>query len=410
MHRQPLSRRILGACALLLLAGSPRAGLTQSEGNPPLRIRIDFPAEDQPLGAASRGLGFVSGRVASAEKIPRIDLVFLLDVSGSTASSSGVDVDGDGKVSGQGFIGRLFGGGGGPNPDSILAAEIAAVRELLGRLDPRSTRTSVVIFSGNPQRNARDALVEVPLTANYRDIERGLEEISLVPPQGGTNIYEGLRVAARELSRSVKARREGVQRYIVLLTDGEPTLPEGEPVASVLRVSRALAKRDIRVLSFAIGPDAVNRPEAPREAALLTDGEYVAVSDIGQLADRLGQIRISEVASFELRNQTNDAAPACMVAAPDGRFFALVPMVDGANRLSLRARSKAGETTETERTLQFTADAPFEPELDTTQRVELGRLRVLCSQNDRRRLELEAQGRDTEKRRRLEIETDEEPR
>ena len=385
----------------LLSMSVPRA---RAADEPPLKVQLEVPAAGQPSGAEG-SLGFVSGRVFAADERPKLDLIFLLDVSGSTQDSSGIDVDGDGEVSGSGkLMSRLFGGSSGG--DSILAAELAAVRALLARLDSRTTRVGVVIFSGDG--GGQDALVEVPLTDDYRQVERGLDEIALVPPAGGTNMYAGLRLAALELSggsSAVSPRRKGAQRYILLLTDGEPTLPaqsgRREPVARVLKISRSIAKRGIKIDSFAIGARATQRPEAPREASSLTGGTYVAVDEIAELANRVEGVRFVDVAGLEIRNRTLDAPAACQLLEPDGRFSALIPMKPGANDLLLVARSTTGKEARHERELRFESDAPLESQLDERQRVDLLRLRALCTQNERR-LEIES-GEDAS-RRRLEIE------
>ena len=70
-------------------------------------------------------LGFVAGRAfAQIGDAPRFDVVFALDVSGSTAESSGADIDGDGRVGSGLGLGRLFGKAD-RNPDSS-ATPIAA--------------------------------------------------------------------------------------------------------------------------------------------------------------------------------------------------------------------------------------------------------------------------------------------
>ena len=181
-----------------LLGAGPAGGADQK-----LTLRIDRPTPGV-VTVDSSGMAFVSGLAyAHAGDLPKFDIVFVLDVSGSTGAASGADVDGDGKVTRR--AGGLLGLGGGENPDSILAAEVAAVRTLLSQLDSRTTRVGLVIFSGDEDLRTPDAFVEVELTRDYREVERGLEGILFDGPNGGTNMHAGILRATVELLGSKSA-------------------------------------------------------------------------------------------------------------------------------------------------------------------------------------------------------------
>src|SRR6516165_5073194 len=103
---------------------------------------------------------FVSGKVArETGRSGNVDILFVIDVSGSTALYAGADLgDADQPPATSGFpmpqigIGRMGPGGFPPlgNPrNSVLAAEVAAARRLLLQLNHESTRVGVINFSDN---------------------------------------------------------------------------------------------------------------------------------------------------------------------------------------------------------------------------------------------------------------------
>ena len=243
-----------------------------------LTLRIDAPAPGR-VSVDRAGMVFVSGiAFAHSGELPKVDVVFVLDVSGSTADASGADVNGDGKVT-RGGRGRLLGLGRSQNPDSILAAEIAAVRTLLDQLDTRTTRVGVVIFSGDDNPRSPDAFVEVELTRDYRRVNEALDGLLIDGPNGGTNMHAGILRGTVELLGSksaVSRRRPGAQRIMMFLTDGIPTLPyqlsSRESAVRAIEVARMAAKHDVRIYTYAIGRQATRQPLVPLEAARVTGG------------------------------------------------------------------------------------------------------------------------------------------
>ena len=97
------------------------------------------------------------------------DVALVLDTSGSTGASSGVDVDGDEVL------------------DSILKAEVFAAKALLDLLErqaivpnPDVTKVSVIDFSSG-------AFVEQVLTGDFAQVQLALDAILARGPGGGTN-------------------------------------------------------------------------------------------------------------------------------------------------------------------------------------------------------------------------------
>jgi hypothetical protein len=321
-------------------------------------LTIDSVSLAAPPRKAGR-LGFVTGRaLAHSGSMKLFDVVFLIDVSGSTADSSGVDIDGDGRVSGGGGLKlgpiRLGGSGGKGSGDSILAAEVAAVRSLLDTFDPRTTRVGVVTFSGSPNASSDHAWVEVPLTSEYRKVRSGLEEILLAGAEGGTNMYAGLRLAGMELGggRSAEStKRAGSQRHIVLLTDGFPTLPgrprprgERSPEAEdrAIAMAQRLGKKGVRVHTFAIGREAAERPRAAVECAEASGGGFTAVEDPGDLGKLLGEVQFASIEELRIRNLTSGLEAVDQLHNADGSYAALVPVQEGLNTIEVVARSTDG--------------------------------------------------------------------
>src|SRR5262249_8233818 len=70
--------------------------------------------------------------------------------------------------------------------NSVLAAEVAASRRLLLQLNSETTRAGVVTFSEGAQ-------VLQPLTNNFEQVRRILDDIMRAGPYGGTKICPSMR-------------------------------------------------------------------------------------------------------------------------------------------------------------------------------------------------------------------------
>jgi hypothetical protein len=375
----------VAALAAALLAGPPAASLAKEGAPDPerLQISIEFPVPGQRVGDVD-GRTLVSGRVlAFTGRLDLYEMIFAIDVSGSTADPSGIDVDGDGEAKGRsGMLRRVFGGGKKGAADNILGAEIAAARALLDELDSRTTRVGLVTFSGDALQGTPDALVEVPLTNDYNRVRKGLEEVALIAPEGATNMADGLRTALAQLRSKPKSDAQAEpQRFIVFLTDGEPMLPYKSTTQvgnEALAIARKAAERGVRILSFAVGPGAVDRPKYPSDMAEITNGRFVAVRDLSTLSTEVASVSFTKLASLSLRNRTLDQAPACQIVTPEGRFAALLPARPGANTLEVRARSTLETEESADVSVELVPGMPLAAELDDALREDLLRLRAIC--------------------------------
>ena len=337
--------------------------IRQAPEIPGVRLRIEYPpngavVEDSTCGA------FVAGVASSQEgELRRFDVIFVLDVSGSTQQSTGVDINENG------VIGRpldspsaLFTAEDSDPGDSILAAEVAAARELLGQLDRRSTRVGLVTFSSVPDsrgllRNiigsSRHAHTLKPLTSSFAQIESALDELLDTRPVGETHIAAGLDQATIELLglRGALSQSDAKSEKVVFFfTDGQPTLPYGpEQMARNVAETFAAADRarrgDITVHSFAIGPDALAGPIATVEMGARTGGNFTPVRHPGELVDVVEAVDWPSLRDIEIGSVTRGERPVYFQADDDGGFSALVRMNPGLNDVEIRARADDGTQT-----------------------------------------------------------------
>ena len=361
---------------IALVAGVALAGPRAPSAPDASEITLTLDAIDRVrTPTAEPGLGYVSGRaLAHAGELELFDVVFVIDTSGSTSEASGI-----GEKSS--WLSRLPGM---PvkSGESILAAEVAAIESLLHGFDARTTRVGLVSFAGSEDPHAASAWVEAPLTSDYAQLRRALEDRLLVDPEGGTDLRGGLLRGAIELlgTRSAESTpRRNAGRHLVVLTDGLPTLPEGDPDGGAIRAARSLAKRGVRAHVFEIGARRWGRSRAGPAVAQITHGEYHEVSDLAKLAPLLGQIEFRALRELRVVNRTTNAPALELVQDEDGGYGALVPVVAGVNRIEVVAVAADGRERRVEREIVFD-----DTELDPRQRAQQARLLELQTGSDAR--------------------------
>jgi hypothetical protein len=274
-------------------------------------------------------------RGAEAPAATSIDVMLVIDTSGSTSNSAGAK---------DGIAGLL---GGGP---SILHAELEAARAFLDASDPATTRVGIVRFAGDfefltgsAKSGSVNAWVEQPLTADYAAVRATLGRIRQRGSHGGTDMAAGLRLAIRELLGLPETRsqaRSDARKVALLLTDGFPTLPFGSvatmdpgDVDVTLGAARVAAKGGIVVHSFCLGPEALSAPMACREAARLTGGIYSPVERPADIVSVLPRTPVGRVELVAVRNATTGRLARSVSVRPDGGFTAEVELAPGANQL-----------------------------------------------------------------------------
>lgn len=300
----------------------------------------------------------VSGKVSTqGARTPNVDMVFVVDVSGSTAHYAGVDLGeplNSPQASGRAGWGRpqvgVFGGGFGigapPIQDlrnSILAAEVGATRRLLLQLNPESTRVGLITFG-------QEAKVLQPLTRDFELVRQGLDEILAAGPYGGTHMAGGVRLGIKELAGlGLSKRRSNASKVQILLTDGFPTLPIGEgrraaPEDTALAISaaRIAAKAGIKIHVFALGPEALSYPRAAVGVAAESGGIFTPVVRPADLLAVLDKLSVVGVDFVQVLNQTTGRQASHLRLAADGFFSSALPVVEGLNRIEALARTSNG--------------------------------------------------------------------
>jgi hypothetical protein len=377
------------ALALLLSLAASHAGNVE--------VRVDSPSsgslvESELHMAELTGLATALGEGASG-----YDVMIVLDVSRSTQSASGADVDEDGEIGEDPHMG-LFAPGEYPDDvystdpeDTILHAEVKAAGILLDGLDASRVRVGLITFSGavDPTTGTQvsptqfDATLQVPLTAQFGQIRSALSRVLAVGPNGATNFADGLRLATKELAGLTGATsqpRPGARPVILFLTDGVPSFPAGQATVSdpgdieaAVAAARVAQAAGIRINTYAVGPDALAKPKAATEVARVTLGTYTPVVEPGAIVAALQSVSFANVEDVGVLNLTTQEASPDIRLNPDGSFQAFVPVREGKNRVLVNAVASDGSEANTE--IEFDFRVAEKTGLD--QQAELARLRKL---------------------------------
>jgi Mg-chelatase subunit ChlD len=307
----------------------------------------------------------VSGKVArDIGRSGNVDILFVIDVSGSTALYAGADLgDADQPPASTGFpmpqisIGGMGIGGGPPlrNPrNSVLAAEVAAARRLLLQLNHESTRVGVISFSDNAH------LLQL-LTYDYERVRRVLADVLRAGSYGGTNMVEAIRMGIAELMGfGTSERRTDAIKAQFLLTDGFPTLPIGqsrritsEDIALTINAARLSGKASIKVHVFALGEEALSYPQAAVGIAKESGGTYTPVMRPADALAALEKISVVGVDYVQVVNQTIGQKATLLRLAADGYFSSAVPVTEGKNQIDVLARASDGSNTRQSITIYY---------------------------------------------------------
>ena len=393
------SIRALGAFLLLLVcppASARGEAAPPASGREQVWLELTAPEPAQELQSALSLLE-VRGRAGMGPRTP-LDLVLLLDMSESTLYPSGLDVDGDGvrgELSARGV--RTPGGGSRPHwlwttdaDDTIVSAERAAALRLLERLEAGRTRVGLVLFSGRPR-----------ILEPVGELAAARETLAKLRPRldtSGTNLGSGIRTALSMLERAAREAAEPRRRVLVVLSDGQPTVPV--PEFNAKRYALAAAERaraqDARIYTFALSPDD-GTPNVLEKLAQVSGGEHVSFERLGDVVEDLPHRDLAGVASVRIVNRTTGSTGRAVRLFADGSFDGFVELVTGDNLLEVQARSPSGVEVNEARVVRYAP--PAAPDEDAAEELrELLQERTLETE-----LAARAQAARTERVRRLEI-------
>jgi len=316
------------------------------------RVQILSPKDGSRI-AQEQNTIFVSGKVArDAGRSANVDIFLVIDISGSTAMYAGVnlgDADQPPDSSGFGLPQITIGGMSVGRPavrnlrNSVLAAEVAAARRLLLQLNSQSTRVGVLTFS-------EGARLTQPLTHDFDQVRRALDDILRAGPDGGTNMVEGIRMAITELMGLGKSeRRTDAIKVQFLLTDGFPSLPIGggklstpEDTNLAINAARLSGKAGIKVHVFALGEEALSYPRAAVGIAKESGGTYTPVLRPADVLAAVENISAVGVDYVQVVNQTLGQRATQIRLGADGFFSSAVPVAEGRNQIEVLARASDG--------------------------------------------------------------------
>jgi hypothetical protein len=362
------------------------AALAFVPGSPAQRIWLEWktPAPGQRV-EGTVGWIPVEGWAGVGDPVEH-DVVLVIDVSGSTALASGVDVDEDGKLGRQqrrredwrSFNPRTLSSDPG---DTVLAAELVAARRLVELLDADRTRIGIVAF-------ADGARILAPLGSDAARIDRALRELEEAFGSGATDIGRAIARGAEALLAGQVPEAKARRLTLLVLSDGWPTAPGSAELAArtAFEAAQAAAARGIRIDAFGLGLQSLGENDVYAQIATVSGGRYRPLAQPAEVIHELPRIDLAEVASIELVNATTGAAGRAVRARPDGSFDGFLLLAPGENRIRVTVRAAAGASHSDERHVFFDARAPRDPaEAEAFDR----RLLELVATLERRRIEAE---------------------
>ena len=343
-----MMRRAFGIVAVCALAaGGVVAATTASAAGE--SITITYPADGQTVGT---GPLTVAGSVSSG-KGDKVNVLYAVDVSGSTASPTGLDCNGDTQITAElddfnqdgsvgdtldceisGIVALNAALRAVPNSAQRIRAGVVAFGNDAAVADLEPGADDIPFVAPGDTRNGEDVTPRINAVAG--SLTRGT--IGLETPRSvgqGTDFQRPLDVGAAELTNA-----DAGAKWIFLLSDGQASVPD----------TTALVAAGIRVRTFAIGAAASCEVGSPLEQIATTTGDTcVRVDDPSQLSSDITTGGPSSIRAVTVQLDAAAAVPATVDSI--GNFSAAVGSPsDGGHTITVRAEITDGSTvTETRR-------------------------------------------------------------
>jgi Mg-chelatase subunit ChlD len=266
----------------------------------------------------------VSGVASTIGIPPQLDVFFVVDQSGSTGTCSGVDVNGNGII-GTGIYSCSDPG------DSILAAEVAAVRAVVDAVDPQHVRIAVIAFDTY-------AAAVVSLTDQYDLVHQALDDMLFWGPGGQTNFVDAIEALLIEFEQhGDPANRHPISLF---LSDGEDTLNTAEEIEAA---AQQAADDGVRIDTFGVGTGA--DPVTLEMIAQLTQGQFYPLLDPADILSVLPEVILVGIDHVIVRNLTT-GQELTETPALDGSFSLPLPITSGLNAIEVVAVADDADATE----------------------------------------------------------------
>ena len=343
---------------LLLSAGCVLFGSASASGAEPqvlgnagqerIWAELESPADAQrivgPAGLVElrgwAGTGFRGGH----------DVLVAIDNTFSVWLPSGSDVDGDGVVGER--LERIVEAEtlSTDAGDTILQAQLRAASHLIDRLEPARVRMGVIVFGGSSKLLA-------PLGSSQEQLRGALLRFPQIPNFDGTHL-------SILLKRSVEVLGDGNQdrnRTLILLSDNDANEPAAAVRTFAVHWAQEAMRRNIRIISFAVGPNAALETPVLREVTAITRGALFLVDQPADIIDYLPHVSLSELEAVSIENRTTGEAARAVRLFPDGTFDGYSRLREGQNRLVITLRSEAGAERELERNVFYEKRAARSP-------------------------------------------------
>lgn len=326
------------------------------------------------------------------------DVLIAIDRSSSVWSSSGADIDGDGRVGRDRSEFDLildFNRKSTDPDDTILRAELAAARKLVERMDPKTTRMGVMSFAGG-------ARVHAPIGSSKTQLLAALLEIPEIPRAGdggGTSFDTALKLARLQFEGQPRPKDPAERRNfsVILLSDGTPTAPTPVEHAEAFAVlaARDAAKLGVRIYAFAIGPEAIGNRKVYEEITNVTGGELVLVDKPAEVIDFVPHLALTSIARVEIDNLSSSEKARAIRLFPDGTFDGYAPLREGWNQIRITSIGADGYERVVDRRVFFekTADVSQEQQAQVRDLIRDLKVRTLETElAEAARKKLEDQG------------------